>query len=164
MKRHAIEATAGALCVLWLLATGVLLFYAAGLATIPYLLIAFVVMQGAFLVLLTCLLVTNTRRPFGVDPNASTATPRQPAPANRERDPFAATTDELRPRVVLNDGFPYGSRRSDDVSVVRRLIDRLETDDGARPVPDSAPSWALDLVESHAAEIFPDAPKESEES
>lgn len=157
IQRHAIALTAAALGLVWLCAIGVILFYVAGLAGVPLLLAAIVAQIAVFLVASAVMLASNVRRPNGIDPNA---------PPVRERaDPFAADTrDLLRPRVQLADGKPYGARMSDDVSVVNRLIDRLEADAAARPAPKESPAWALDLIaESEAAGLHiptpPDADK-----
>jgi len=160
LKRHAITITAAALGLVGLAAFGAFLFYVTDLAPLQVLLGAFVALLGAFVALLLITMVTNTRRPYGVDPNA--------APPHRARsDPFAATTDELRQPVLLPDAKPYGRRNSDDAAVVARLIDRLEQDDAQRPPPaNGTPKWALDLIaDSEAAGLhIPAPPDEMKES
>lgn len=143
MKRS-LAIVAGALGALWLISVGVLLFYIAGLAGVPLLLAAVVCQIAVFLVAAALLLVTNTRRPAGIDPNAP------PLPI----DPYGDTTDGLmKHAIMLPDRKPYGRRAADDTAVVQRLIDRLEKDDAARPAPAQTPQWALDLQanEPHAA-------------
>jgi hypothetical protein len=146
MRRHAITITAASLGFIGLAATGVFLFYITDLAPIQALLLAFVALLGAFYALLALLLVTNTRRPAGIDPNEPRAV-----------DPFGQTTDELRGAVFLPDKRPYGRRSEDDMAVVKRLIGKLEEQDLSRPPPMATPAWALDLQQEHA-----DSPSEEE--
>lgn len=146
--RRSLAITIGALGVIWLAAIAVQLFFVAGLAPIAALIGAIVAQIAVFLVASALLLVTNTRRPAGIDPNAPL----------RPRDPFGASTDDLLRPAVMVGAQPYGRRHSDDANVVHRLIDRLEKDDAARPTPASAPQWALDLQQNHetATGLFPD--------
>lgn len=139
MKRHAIPLIAALLGLVWLISTGVLLFFVAGLATIPYLLIAFVAMNGAFLISAAILIASNTRRPAGIDPNAPPVSV----------DPFSMSSDDLKNAVLLADNMPYGRRKHDDSAVVKRLIGKFEEDDAAPPPPKDTPQWALDLQEQH---------------
>ncbi len=97
----------------------------------------------AALLALALLLVTNTRRPKGLDPD-------MPVPAKRV-DPFALSAEEERAGVFLPDGRPYGRRQRDDTTVVKRLINSLDESDIKRPPPPSTPQWALDLQQSDAA-------------
>jgi hypothetical protein len=97
----------------------------------------------AALLAIALLLVTNTRRPKGVDPDT-------PVPAKRV-DPFALSAEEERAGVFLPDGRPYGRRLRDDTTVVKRLIDAPEAADIRRPQPEPTPQWALDLQQSAAA-------------
>jgi hypothetical protein len=97
----------------------------------------------ATLLAIALLLVTNTRRPKGVDPDT-------PVPAKKV-DPFALSAEEERAGVFLPDGRPYGRRLRDDTTVVKRLIDAPEVVDTRRPPPQSTPQWALDLQQSAAA-------------
>jgi len=137
--KRSLAIACGVLGLVALISTGVLLFYVTDLAPIQALLLAFVALLGAFVTLLVITLVSNTRRPAGIDPNAPP----------RRVDPFGATTDELRGAVLLPDSRPYGRRISDDRHVVERLIDRLEKDDSARPPPVTTPQWALDLQQTN---------------
>lgn len=149
MRRYAIAITASVLGIVGLGATGVFLFFVAGLWSVPYLLIAFVALLGSFYALLSLLLTTNTRRPAGIDPNA------------RPPDPFGQTTAELRDAVMVGER-PYGRRGSDDTEVVKRLINKLEQDDSERPPPPATPKWALDLQQNNdASGLFPDPPKDA---
>jgi hypothetical protein len=131
MRRN-LAITAAVLGMVWLIATGVLLFYVAGLVGVPWLLAAFVAMDGAFLLLLAVYLVTNTRRPFAVDPYAQT------------------TDDLLRSAVLLPDGRPYGRRDRDDRNVVDRLSEILEEEAARQPPSDRTPPWAIEIASEHA--------------
>ncbi len=142
MKRP-LAATAAILGLVWLCATAVLLFYIADLAPIQALLLAFVAMDGAFLVAVALLITTNTRRPWS------------------ERDPYAQTTaDLLREPVLLPDGRPYGRRAVDDGNVVERLSAILE-EEADRRKPGETPKWMIDVNRAHAdaADMFPDPSK-----
>lgn len=97
----------------------------------------------AALLALALLLVTNTRRPQGIDPDT-------PVPAKKV-DPFALSAEEERAGVYLPDGRPYGRRLRDDSTVVKRLIDAPEAAAPRAPPPQSPPQWALDLQQSPAA-------------
>src|SRR5215217_9558314 len=84
---------------------------------------------------LAVLLATNTRRPWGIDPNLG---PRYPLQKREATDPYAASTEELvRHAIQLPDGNGYGRRQSDDTTVVRRLAS-VE-----RPLPPTPerPAW-----------------------
>jgi hypothetical protein len=132
---------AAVLGLVWLIATGVLLFYIADLAPIQALLGAFVAMDGAFLLLLAMYLVTNTRRSWD-------------AP-----DPYAQTTDELlRSAVLLPDGRPYGRRDRDDRGVVERLSDILEEEAAKRPPSTRTPPWAIEIASEQAPDPTDDVP------
>lgn len=125
--------------LVWLIATAVLLFFVAGLVGVPFLLLAFVGMDGAFLLLLAILLVTNTRVAW-------------PAP-----DPFGQATDDLlRPAVMIGDR-PYGRRAADDRNVVARLSDILE-DEASRRKPGETPAWVVSMNQRHSAEETDDVP------
>lgn len=134
--RRSIAITSAILGLIWLAATGVLLFFVAQIVDLPWLLVAFVAQDGAFLLCLALFLISNTRRLYGVDPNVRNeqrAEQRQPA-----ADPFASDTADLfRDAVLLPDGRPYGRRKDrDDPEVVKRLIGIPEPQ--AAPMPD----WA----------------------
>jgi len=95
-----------------------------------------VALAGALAVLLT----TNTRRPWGIDPNLG---PLYSIYRKEEADPFGSSTEELlRQAVQLPDGNGYGRRQSDDVTVVRRLAT------AERPLPPTPerPSWAAEML------------------
>ncbi len=146
MKRS-LAIVAAALGVAWLIATGVLLFFIAGLASLTLMLIAFVAMDGAFLLAVALLIETNTRRAW-----------------SSARDPYGHTTDELlREAVLLPDG-PYGRRKSDDRNVVDRLSEVLE-EEAQKRTPGQTPAWVMDINRAHASAsaLFPDAPKEETE-
>ncbi len=67
--RHALNITAGLLGVLWLTAIAVSMFYLADLVSTEWLIGAMVAFVAACAVSLALLLVTNTRRPRGIDPD-----------------------------------------------------------------------------------------------
>jgi hypothetical protein len=139
VKRHAITITAAVLGAIWLAAIAVQLCFIAGIAGIPWLIGSIVAQAAILLVSGAVILVTNTRRPYGIDPNA---------PA-RQADPFGQTTDELRDAIYLPDRRPYGRRTEDDMQVVKRLIGKLEENDTQRPPPAATPQWAIDLQTEH---------------
>lgn len=141
--RRSIEITASVLGLIWLATIAIHLLFIAGLVDIAALIGAIVAQCGIFLVSGALLLVTNTRRPAGIDPNAP--------PIAQAVDPFGQTSDELRSAVLLPDRQPYGRRKHDDVNVVKRLIGKFEDEDALRPPPAETPRWALDLQESEAA-------------
>jgi hypothetical protein len=123
---------------IWLGSTGVLLFFVAGLASIPALLLASVALSGAFVLLLAICLVSNTRRPWA-----------------NERDPFGQTSEALLRTGVMVGDRPYGRRGSDDAAVVKRLIGKFEAE-VQRPPPASAPAWAAELLHDQAEQTFID--------
>lgn len=97
-----------------------------------------VALAGALAVLLT----TNTRRPWGIDPNLG---PRYSIRRTEESDPYGSSTEELlRQAVQLPDGNGYGRRQSDDTTVVRRLAA------AERPLPPTPerPAWAAEMLPS----------------
>ena len=99
-----------------------------------------VALAGALAVLLT----TNTRRPWGIDPNIG---PDYAALRKDEADPYATSTEELlRHAVQLPDGNGYGRRQSDDTTVVRRLASAVEHDDRPLPPKLERPAWATDIL------------------
>src|SRR5215217_2228992 len=68
---------------------------------------------------LAVLLATNTRRPWGIDPNLGA---HFSVHQKEEADPYGRSTEELlRHAVQLPDGNGYGRRQSDDPTVVRRV-------------------------------------------
>jgi hypothetical protein len=147
MKRS-LAIVAAVLGLAWLGATGVLLFFVAGLASLTWFLLAFVAMDAAFLLSVALLIETNTRRAWSA-----------------ARDPYGHTTDELlRNPVMLPDDRPYGRRAHDDRNVVARLSDILE-EEADRRKPGETPAWVVDVNRAHAAasDMFPDLPKEETE-
>jgi hypothetical protein len=162
-------------CVLgaiWLASIGVLLFFIAGLSSMPYLLGAVVAQIGVFCVAAALLLVTNTRRPRGIDPDVL----RGPTLGSDQAtlDAFSLTTDEVlkheknrvkpgeiaiddeptdRPRrsIVIDErGEPYGRRRTDiPVADIKRTIEAVQQIRGAGGVPEeiiTVPDWAKALL------------------
>jgi hypothetical protein len=128
--------------------TGVVVMLVA-MADVPkqsyYLLIAafgllIVALGGA----LAMLLATNTRRPWGIDPNLG---PHYPIQSREEVDPYGTSTDELlRHAIQLPDGNGYGRRQSDDKTVVRRLASTAEKEDRPLPPVPERPAWATELL------------------
>ena len=99
-----------------------------------------VALAGALAVLLT----TNTRRPWGIDPNLG---PHYSMLRVEEVDPYRTSTEELlRHAVQLPDGNGYGRRQSDDPTVVRRLASAVEHDDRPLPPKLERPAWATQIV------------------
>jgi hypothetical protein len=140
--------------------TGVIVMLIA-MADVPrqsyYLLIAafgllIVALAGA----LAVLLATNTRRPWGIDPNLGS-----PYSMHRteEVDPYATSTEELlRHAVQLPDGNGYGRRQSDDVTVVRRLASAVAHDDQPLPPKLERPGWASEILPPAYREDLPKEP------
>jgi hypothetical protein len=89
---------------------------------------------------LAVLLATNTRRPWGIDPNlGSNYLMHQKEAA----DPYGASTEELlRHAVQLPDGNGYGRRQTDDTTVVQLLAS------ADRPLPPvvERPAWAAEII------------------
>ena len=139
------------LFAIWLGAIAIQLFFVAGLASIPWLIGAIVAQVAVFLIVSAILITSNTRRPYGIDPN------RPPAP----RDPFAMTSEDLRNAVMLADQLPYGRRKQDDTHVVERLSAILE-EEADRRKPGETPARVIDVNRAHerASDMFPDPPKE----
>jgi hypothetical protein len=106
-----------------------------------YLLIAaFGLLTVALAGALAVLLATNTRRPWGIDPNVG---PHLSLDHPQEADPYASSTEELlRHAVQLPDGNGYGRRQSDDTTVVRRL----ETAHRPLPPRPERPTWASEML------------------
>jgi hypothetical protein len=95
---------------------------------------------------LAMLLATNTRRPWGIDPNLG---PQYSAQPIEEADPYATSTEELlRHAVQLPDGNGYGRRQSDDKSVVRRLASVEQEERSLPPLPPQLgrPAWATEIL------------------
>jgi hypothetical protein len=108
-----------------------------------YLLIsAFGLLTVALAGALAVLLATNTRRPWGIDPNLG---PHYSMHQQEAADPYGASTEELlRHAIQLPDGNGYGRRQSDDTTVVRRLAS------AERPLPltPERPAWANAMLSS----------------
>jgi hypothetical protein len=95
---------------------------------------------------LAVLLATNTRRPWGIDPNLG---PHSSMLGREAVDPYGASTEELlRHAVQLPDGNGYGRRQSDDMTVVRRLASAVERDDRPLPPKLDRPAWAAEMLPS----------------
>lgn len=106
------------LFAIWLGSVAVLMLFLTGIVKIPWLVAALVCQIGAAIFGSGLLLVTNTRRPAGIDPDT--------AP------------------ITLPDGAVYGRRQGDDRSVVDRLSAILEEEAAQRPGPARTPDWAID--------------------
>jgi hypothetical protein len=102
---------------------------------------------------LAVLLATNTRRPWGIDPNLG---PYYSMLQKEEVDPYGTSTEELlRHAVQLPDGNGYGRRQSDDPTVVRRVISAVERDDRPLPPKHERPSWATEMLPPTYREELP---------
>ncbi len=144
--------TIALLGAIWLASIGVLLFFVAGLTSVPWLLGAAVLQIGVFLTALGLLLVTNTRRPRGINPDQPIDRQVVPIDIALLKDPMAMTAAELeRAAIMLPDGNSYGRRMKDDHEVVKRVIQKLHADDGKRPMSSETPEWARELQQAHAA-------------
>jgi hypothetical protein len=119
-----------------------------------YLLIAaFGLLTVALTGALAVLLATNTRRPWGIDPNIG---PHYSIHRKEEADPYGSSTEELlRQAVQLPDGNGYGRRQSDDRTVVRRLASA----DRPLPLTPERPAWASEMLPPAFREELP-APEE----
>lgn len=134
MKRN-LSISAAILGVMWLAATGVLLFFVAGLAGVPALLYAFVAMDTAFIVLLALFITTNTR-------------PRWP-------DPYGDATDQLlRPPLYIGEDRRVRDGTIKDRSLTERISDMVEAEAGQRPMSSSTPSWIASIRHDDAGETF----------
>ncbi len=114
-----------------------------------------VALAGALAMLLT----TNTRRPWGIDPNLGS---HYSMLRVEEVDPYGTSTEELfRHAVQLPDGNGYGRRQSDDPTVVRRVASAVERDDRPLPPKLERPAWASEMLGSaYREEPREDLPEE----
>lgn len=104
-----------------------------------YLLIAaFGLLMVALAGALAMLLATNTRRPWGIDPNFG---PYSVKVANANGN---SIEEGLRHAVQLPDGKGYGRRQSDDKTVVQRVAAPGQP---LPPVP-TRPTWANEMISS----------------
>lgn len=136
MQKRAIELISVIFGALWLAAICVQFLFVAQLLSIVWMIGALVAQIAVFLVFGALLLVTNTRRPYGIDPNAAQHRQRE---ADRA---FASPTADLfrqRVKVQLPDGNAYGGRKDDDPEVVQRLLSAIA------PQPQPMPDWAQAL-------------------
>jgi hypothetical protein len=110
-----------------------------------YLLIAaFGLLTVALTGALAVLLATNTRRPWGIDPNIG---PRYSMLRTEAVDPYGTSTEELlRHAVQLPDGNGYGRRQSDDPTVVRRVASAIEHEEQPLPPRFDRPAWATEML------------------
>lgn len=93
---------------------------------------------------LAVLLATNTRRPWGIDPNFG---PHAPAYHREADDAYqAARNATTRHAVQLPDGLGYGRRQSDDTTVVRRLASTTERDEQPLPPKFERPAWVSEIM------------------
>jgi hypothetical protein len=122
------------------------------------LIIAFGLLIVALVGALAVLLATNTRRPWGIDPNFTPP----PAASRADRDDaYGETTEDLlRHAVQLPDGKGYGRRQTDDPTVVRRLAPKRENDDRPLPLSRARPAWALEMLSPKYPEEPAEAPAE----
>ncbi len=114
-----------------------------------------VALAGALAMLLT----TNTRRPWGIDPNLGS---HYSMLRVEEVDPYGTSTEDLfRHAVQLPDGNGYGRRQSDDPTVVRRVASAVERDDRPLPPKLERPAWASEMLGSaYREEPREDLPEE----
>lgn len=109
-----------------------------------YLLIAaFGMLLVALAGALAVLLATNTRRPWGVDPNVEMfSAPHMAAERPAESAPSLPL---LREATLLPDG-PYGRRKKDDPEVVRRLTSGASTVKAPTPPAQKQPAWVDEIL------------------
>lgn len=144
MRKHIIEIVTAILNIVFIAALGIEFMSIANLVGIWWRIAAIIMMVSVYSTFMATLLVTNTRRPAGIDPNDPP----------EGRDPFSMTTDEL-----WHEGMPdrrsRKRRASDqpDPKMVSRLIEHFEDVDAERPMTEQTPQWARDLQKEH-----PDTP------
>jgi hypothetical protein len=142
-QRHAVPLVAGALALVYFIGQGLDQIFAveAPPPAFHFLIASSLLRLLAFGVLLALLLISNTRRPYGIDPNEP---PAAPASSRRETE---------RESIVGADGLPYGKRRSDvPVEDVRRVVAAVRTLEGRKPDEDLPvrPDWASDVLKRTA--------------
>jgi hypothetical protein len=147
MRKYLLEIAIGFLTLGFVLALGVEFFSITNLVGIEWRILSIMVMVTVYITITAIALVTNTRRPAGIDPNKKT-----------DNDPFGMTTDEL-----WHEGMPdrrSKKRRETDqahADAALRLIKHFEQADEERPVPTKTPDWALELKQLHAPEETDDS-------
>ncbi len=166
-KRHWVNYVAALLFVLWLVGQATFQVYVADTPrpAFYWLNVANLLQLLALVVAGALLLVTNTRRPAGIDPNSSlTLPPSVQGTAKAAVDPFLLSTEELaqherrrltaadidiedipieqrtpkrRPTVLDEEGELYG-RRATDIPIrdIKRVIAALEQIKGAHADPE----------------------------
>lgn len=144
--------------------TGVIVMLIA-MADVPrqsyYLLItALGLLVVAFAGSLAVLLTTNTRRPWGIDPNVGPYAAIQHMGASTMFRP--AGEEMVRHAVQLPDGLGYGRRQSDDTTVVRRLAATPERDERPQPPTLERPAWVSEILppafREETPEVAPEQP------
>lgn len=144
MKKYKIEIAMAVLGIAFLVAITIQFLNAAHLVEIWWTIASDVIIIAIYMIITSVVLVTNTRRPAGIDPNE--ASPKL-------IDPFALPTEEL-----WHEGMPdrrQMKRRATDLpdpATVTRLIEHFKEEDAERPMTDKTPQWALDLQQEHGEE------------
>src|SRR5258706_10598215 len=147
MSWKTIAIVACVLGTIWLASIGVLLFFIAGLSSMPYLLGAVVAQIGVFCVVAALLLITNTHRLRGIDPDV----PRGPTPGTGQIAIDDEPKDRPRRSIVIDEqGEPYGRRHTDiPVADIKRTIEAVQQIRAAGGAPEESitvPDWARTLL------------------